>query len=224
MCSEHILESNINRFQVALLIWYKFYGRHNLPWRKQSLSSYEIVIAEVLLQRTKAETINKYYQDFISTFPNWEAIVKSSLSFLENKLRSIGLYRQRAQRLKNLAIEMVRRNGEFPQTRSSLELMPFLGQYIVNAILLQIFNQPTPLLDVNMSRVLERYFGNRQLSDIRYDPYLQDLAYRVVNHKDSKIINWAILDFAAEICTARKPQCEKCLLSATCQFVEKTLI
>ncbi len=45
--------------------------------------------------------------------------------------------------------------------------------------------KPRPLLDVNMSRVLERYFGPRSLADIRYDPYLQNLAQRLVACDDS---------------------------------------
>ena len=48
-----------------------------------------------------------------------------------------------------------------------------------------------------MSRVLERFFGKRKLSDIRYDPYLQKLSAIIVEHHKTKEINWAILDFAS---------------------------
>jgi adenine-specific DNA glycosylase len=57
---------------------------------------------------------------------------------------------------------------------------------------------------VKLARVLERVFGPRRLSDIRYDPYLQDLALRIVQHKDPARINWAFLDLAAMICTIPK--------------------
>lgn len=218
-----ITKSRITLYQKKILKWYKAAGRHQLPWRKEGLSSYEIVIAEVLLQRTKAETIGKFYTGFLKGFPNWEAIAIVDTSFLEWQLKPVGLYRQRAKRLKDLAIEMVKRKGSFPNDRKSLEQIPFLGQYIINAIELQIFNKPSPLLDVNMARVLERYFGERKMADIRYDPYLQDLAYKVVNHPNSKEINWAILDFAAKVCSARKPLCNTCLFSNTCVFYKKNL-
>ena len=45
-------------------------------------------------------------------------------------------------------------------------------------------NQPFPMIDVNMARVLERYFGTRKLVDIRYDNYLQSLAKRVVSLRE----------------------------------------
>jgi A/G-specific adenine glycosylase len=210
-------------FQEKILEWFESSGRHYLIWRKSGLSSYQVVIAEVLLQRTKAETIQKFYPSFLETFPNWEKIANSDIKVIEGTLKPVGLYRQRAKRLKDLAIEMVRRDGIFPETRDELENIPFLGQYIVNAIELQVFNKPSPLIDVNMARVLERYFGERKMADIRYDSYLQELAKKVVQHSKSKEISWAILDFAALVCQARKPKCEICLLSKTCMFRKNSL-
>lgn len=216
--NSEIVKNKISFFQNNLLDWYKISGRHHLPWRKKGLSPYDIVISEVLLQRTKAETVEKFYLKFIESFPNWETIAATETEEIEKYLKPIGLYRQRSKRLKDLALEMVERKGKFPIEKNELEKIPFLGQYIVNAILLQIFNIPSPLMDVNMARVLERYFGERKLADIRYDPYLQKLALQVVKHDFSKDINWAILDFAATICKARKPLCENCFLSGTCKY------
>ena len=216
-------QNKITLFQDKLLSWFASTGRHHFPWRKEKLSPYQIVIAEVLLQRTKAETIEKFYNKFLCTFPSWESIADAEIGFIEEQLRPIGLYRQRAKRIKDLAVEMVKLRGEFPTDRHLLDEIPFLGQYIANAIELQVFNKPKPLLDVNMARVIERYFGERQMADIRYDPYLQNLAYMVTNHPQAKELNWAILDFAAAVCKARKPQCEKCLLSTSCKFKIKVV-
>ncbi len=137
---------------------------------------------------------------------------------MENYLKPVGLYRQRSKRLMSLAKEMVKRNGRLPKDRAELEAIPFMGQYIANAVELIIFNKPSPLMDVNMARVLERYFGERKMADIRYDPYLQELAYKVVGHKNSKEINWAILDLAAAICKVNKPACNNCIVKSKCAF------
>ncbi|MFT3824002.1 MAG: hypothetical protein QM731_08775 [Chitinophagaceae bacterium] len=210
-------------FQTSLLSWFKTAGRHHFPWRKNGLTDFQIVIAEVLLQRTKAETVNNFYPQFIITFPHWHWIASAEISTLEDHLKPIGLYRQRAKRIKALALQMVRLNGQLPSQRIDLEHIPLLGQYIVNAIQLQVFGVPAPLLDVNMARVLERFFGERKMADIRYDPYLQKLADQVVAHSFAKEINWAILDFAALVCKARKPLCEKCILASHCTFYRKVL-
>jgi A/G-specific adenine glycosylase len=213
-------DEKITFLQKYLLMWYKKSGRR-FYWRKKGLPQYKYIIAEVLLQRTKADTIAKFYPSFITEFPNWGSLANADLSAIELFLKPVGLYTQRALRLKNLATEMVKRKGRLPRDRKDLESIPFIGQYIANAVELVVFNQPSPLVDVNMARVIERFFGPRRMADIRYDPYLQELAYKIVNHPKAKHINWAVLDFAALICQARKPLCEKCLISRNCYFYKK---
>nr|WP_233166872.1 hypothetical protein [Pedobacter sp. ASV2] len=199
------------------MIWYNLNGR-KFVWRQDGFSQYEIIIVEALLQRTKAETIALFFDSFIAKYPSWQSIAIAPLQKIELDLRPIGLYKQRAKRIKNMALEIIGRNEILPPTREDLDKIPMFGQYIANAIELQIFNRNKPLLDVNMARLLERYFGPRTLSDIRYDPYLQDLAHRVVNHKNAKMINWGILDFAALVCKSRKPRCITCFLSNDCEY------
>lgn len=212
-----ITTKNINEFQTVLLYWNKTNSR-KFPWRKSGLTHYQLIIAETLLQRTKAETVAKFYVQFVINFRNWESLKNANLKTLEEYLKPIGLYRQRARRLQSLATEMVKRKGKLPKERKELESIPFLGQYIANAIELIIFKQASPLIDVNMSRVLERYFGARKMADIRYDPYLQKLSYKIVNHLKSKEINWAILDFASKVCKSQKPACHSCPLVLKCIY------
>jgi A/G-specific adenine glycosylase len=216
MMIKHIPKKKIEFFQHTILEWYKESGRR-FYWRKKGISNYQLVIAEVLLQRTKAETVANFYPYFIEEFSNWKSLANASLKKIAKYLKPIGLYTQRSARLRNLAIEMVKRNGRLPKDRKELESIPFMGQYIANAVELVIFNQPSPLIDVNMSRVLERFFGARKLADIRYDPYLQMLSYKIVEHENAKEMNWAILDFAALICKP-KPLCLICPLAKPCSF------
>ena len=216
-------DEKISFLQENLLAWYKSSGRR-FYWRRKGLSQYQYVIAEVLLQRTKAETVAKFYPLFVIEYPNWVSLANANLKDIEVYLKPIGLYTQRALRLQRLAIEMVKRKGRLPRDRQDLESIPFMGQYIANAVELVIFNQPTPLVDVNMARVIERFFGPRKMADIRYDPYLQDLAYKLVSHNQAKYINWAVLDFAALICQARKPKCNICILRQNCYYYHESIV
>ena len=222
MTTSHISLAVINEFQSKLLAWFTVHGRV-LPWREPGLSDYELFIAEVLLQRTKAENVANYYPRFLATFPSWESLANIDSELLEEYLRPLGLAAQRTPRIKALAAEMVARHGKIPRDRADLETIPLVGQYIANAIEQVIFNQPSPLLDVNMARLLERYFGPRKLADIRYDPYLQELARRVVAHPQAKHLNWAVLDFAALVCKALRPSCPGCPLNRNCLYFELEL-
>jgi len=207
----------IKLLQQQLLKWYHKEGRH-FPWRNKSINNYQKIIAEVLLQRTKAETVAKFYPGFIKAYPNWKSLANADLKEIEQFLIPIGLYKQRASRLQKLATEMVKRNGRLPRNREELESIPFMGQYIANAVELLIFNQKSPLLDVNMARVLERFFGKRKLVDIRYDTYLQDLTHQLVNHKNAIEINWAVLDYAAKTCIVKSPNCKICIVNISCNY------
>lgn len=214
---KQISTASIRKFQVEILTWYDLNGR-KFAWRRDGLSQYEIIIVEALLQRTKAETIALFFDGFIAKYPSWKSIATAPLQALELDLRPVGLYKQRAKRIQNMALEIINLNESLPLFRADLEKIPMFGQYIANAIELQIFNRKKPLLDVNMARVLERFFGPRLLSDIRYDPYLQNLAHSIVNHEKAKLINWGILDFAAIICKSRKPRCLICPVSNSCKY------
>ena len=214
---KRINELKAKWFQTRLIHWFKLNCR-KFPWRKKSASKYQLIIAEVLLQRTQAETVSRFYPRFIKKFPSWKVLARAKKKDLQNFLKPIGLWRQRANAIKNLSTEMAKRNGRFPKTREEIEKIPAVGQYIANAVLMFCHNQPQPLLDVNMARVLERFFGPRKLADIRYDPYLQQLAKDVLPRRKFKEFNWAILDFAALICRHRNPLCNQCCLNQRCCY------
>jgi A/G-specific adenine glycosylase len=78
-----------------------------------------------------------------------------------------------------------------PTVRAEIEALPGVGQYIANAVQLFAHETPAPLLDVNMARVLQGHYGPRQLVDIRYDPYLQALAYTVVKGRHAAAVNYS---------------------------------
>jgi A/G-specific adenine glycosylase len=214
-----IYDSGIKYFQRKLLNWFSENARDFL-WRKKTATNYELIISEVFLQRTKAETVSKYLPIFFKKYSSWKQLGEATEKELIEFIEPLGLYNQRGKRLYKLAQELKKRKGRFPKTRSQVEDIPMMGQYITNAYELYILKKKSPLLDVNMARLLERFFGERHLTDIRCDPYLQTLSYSVVNVAKSKEINWAILDYAARICKKIGPKCELCVINSKCQYLK----
>lgn len=205
----------LTELRKRLLRWFKIHGR-KFPWRGASVTKYQHVIAEVLLQRTRAETVARVFPEFIKEFPSWKKLESASVSQLQQHFQPIGLWRRRSTSLKALASAMSERNGRFPKQREKIEALPGVGQYIANSILLFCHEIPEPLLDTNMTRVLERVFGPRKLVDIRYDSYLQTLARSVVCCEKPVQLNWAILDLASTTCLIKNPRCGECPLSSLC--------
>lgn len=207
----------IRYFQNTILDWFESNHR-TFEWRKSDASPYLIIISEILLQRTKADTVSKFLPQFLKQFPSWEVLSIAPEEDIIWALKPVGLYNQKGKRLYNLSQKIKNNGGELPKNKEAVAKLPLIGQYIANAFELFILGNPSPLLDVNMARVLERFFGERKLADIRYDPYLQDLSREVVNHKKSKELNWAVLDFGALVCKKIKPSCLRCPLNEECKF------
>jgi len=214
--------STIRLFQRLVLEWYSKHGRQ-FPWRNKSASCYRRIVVEVLLQRTRAENVASFFSRFIHRYPSWKKLASATERDLGSFLQPLGLWKRRSSSLLGLAREVAKRNGRFPKTREEIEFLPNVGQYIANAILLFCQGEPQPLLDSNMARVLERFFGPRKLADIRYDPYLQVLARTCVRGQDPVSMNWGILDFAALVCTQRLPRHDVCPLRLKCVFIKKSL-
>lgn len=212
----------VSRFRDDVTRWFAVSGR-DFPWRRPGTGLFELVVTECLLQRTRAEVVADMFDRFFEVFPGWQALDSTPLAELQVHLKPIGLWRRRATGLKELAREMVARKGRFPGSREELEELPAIGQYVASAVLDFAFEGREPLLDSNMARVLERYFGPRALADIRYDPYLQELAREVVSTGSCVEVNWAILDFAALVCKPRKPACDSCPLSGDCRYRAETM-
>ena len=214
---------NVRLFQSCLLAWFRGSAR-SFPWRKRRATLYQKILAELLLQRTRADMVSHFLPTFLRCFPSWTILARASEKELAACLRPLGLWRRRARAIKALAVELALRKGRFPRDRRDIESLPGVGQYIANAVMLFCHGQAEPLLDVNMARVLERYFGPRNLADIRYDPYLQSLAHQVLLGTDAVSLNWAILDLAALVCTKVRPRCADCPLVRGCVYGREVLV
>jgi len=205
----------ITQVRDLAIAWFQTGGR-GFPWRRKSATHYCRVLSEVLLQRTKAETVARFIPGFIAAYPSWKALSNASIEDLEDKLRVIGLWRRRSQVLNRLATEISKRGGRFPANHAEIVKLPGVGHYLANAVLVFCHDIPAPLLDSSMARLLERCFGPRQLVDIRYDPYLNTLASRIVDTPRVKEVNWALLDIAAIFCKTKMPSCSECPIRIAC--------
>jgi A/G-specific adenine glycosylase len=208
-------------FRQKLLTWFHLQGR-NFSWHEPGKSTYEILVAEILLQRTTAAKVAQAYNAFLKRYPSWNSLAHTSPEDLQEHLKPLGLWLQKALVFQSLAQAIEERDGSLPVSRAELEQLPGIGQYIANAVLLAFYKRPEPLVDVNMARVLERFFGSRKLADVRYDPYLQTLARRVVNTEHSLQLNWAILDLGALVCKSGTPLCLQCPLRVKCDSYKKS--
>ena len=113
----------ISSLRRRLLSWFARNGR-SFPWREPGRTPYEVVVAEMLLQRTTASGVARTYAGFVERFPSWVALAQSPLEELENALRLLGLWRRKAQAFQHLAQSIEANGGVVPHTRKELERLP----------------------------------------------------------------------------------------------------
>ena len=89
-------EVMVQYLQHRLLKWFDE-NQRIFPWREDRATKYQQIVSEILLQRTKAETVAKYYDTFFFKFPDWNALANASLEELEEIMKPLGLYRHRAR-------------------------------------------------------------------------------------------------------------------------------
>jgi A/G-specific adenine glycosylase len=200
-----------------LLLWFARNAR-SFPWREPGRSPYEVVVAEILLQRTTAAGVAGAYSGFVERYPSWAALAQAPLEGLENALKPLGLWRQKALAFQQLAKSIEERGGVVPRSRTELERLPGIGPYTASAVLAIVYGQAEPLLDVNMVRLLGRFLGPLERAQAESTRSLHALALRLVGGKRSLEVNWAVLDFGALVCKARRPCCLECPLQTGCEY------
>ena len=108
---------------------------------------------------------------------------------------------------------------EFPSTFEEVLALPGIGRYTAGAICSIAFNQPTPILDGNVIRVLTRVFGiSENPKDKKANEQLWDLAKQLVIHAAGNTqyaspcshLNQSLMELGALICTPREPKCLVC--------------
>ena len=200
-----------------LLCWFARNGR-SFPWREAGREPYEVVVAEILLQRTTAAAVAGAYIGFLQRYPSWTALAQSPLEELENALRPLGLWRQKALAFQRLALTIEMNGCVVPCTHKELERLPGIGPYTASAMQALVYGRAQPLLDVNMARLLGRFFGPAEGTEVKPKRALRAYALRLVRSKRALEVNWAALDFGALVCRARRPLCQECPLRAWCQY------
>ncbi len=202
-------------FNRDLLRWYDTNGRQ-FPWRKGNHSLYKVLVSEILLWKTRAETINNFYPKFFSIYPNKRSLEKSSIEDLTRILQPLGLQNRRAKMLKNVAAGTVRKRITDEQ---SFRKMFGVGQYIARATLAIYYDVNIVPVDENIRRLLKRVFdfSIRNMRSISKD---EDLLLKELINKEHKKVIWAMIDHSSMVCTRDNPACSTCTFGSYCKFYQ----
>jgi len=203
-------------FQEQIIDWFAVNGR-NFAWRKTT-DPYHLLVAEILLQQTDAKKVSQIFEQFIDLYPNTLALAEANLDDLREFTSKVGLH-YRAQRLITTAKCITTGfGGIIPDSETKLMTLPGVGKYIANAILSGAFGQQKAVVDNNIVRLLQRFFGiYSQNTRPRTDSNIWAVAGRLHPEAiESRTWNHSLIDFCGLICTHYNPKHSGCVLATMC--------
>jgi len=205
-------ETKEQSFVIALLGWFKSHKR-DFPWRHET-DPYRVLVAEKLLQQTTYGHVLKVYDDFIEKFPIISSLAQAEVSDIEDTIRRLGFQRQRARQFKEIGSAVLSKHkGKIPSTKNELLKLSGIGNYVASAVLCFAFGKDEPIVDVNVRRVVGRYFGWKEINDKEMGKRLRKL----IPKGKARQFSWGIIDFSGLICS-RRPKCDKCFLNDSCAY------
>ena len=140
-----------------LLSWFAAHAR-DLPWRR-TRDPYAIWVSEIMLQQTQVKTVLPYWERWMTALPTIESLAEASSQTIHKLWEGLGYY-TRVRNMQKAAQQIVAHHaGQFPDDFDVILDLPGIGRYTAGAIASIAFNQPRPILDGNVIRVLTRVFG-----------------------------------------------------------------
>ncbi|ELZ42952.1 A/G-specific adenine glycosylase [Halorubrum californiense DSM 19288] len=203
-------------FVDPLLSWYEQNGRHDLPWREPDRTPFEVLLAEIMLQRTTAEAVAGVFRPFAARYPTPAAAAAAPSDDIKGLVEPLGLVK-RAAYVRQCAGQILSRHaGDVPREHSVLVDLHGVGEYTARSVLIHVHGLGVAAVDTNVRRLLSRFFDvTPEQSQIAV------LADALAPSTRSSDFQHAMLDFAAEVCTADSPGCSSCPLRGPCATAEE---
>jgi A/G-specific adenine glycosylase len=227
------LKTKKSELVASLLDWFAVNAR-DLPWRRTN-DPYAIWVSEIMLQQTQVKTVIPFWNRWMKELPTIEAAARAPSAKIHKLWEGLGYY-TRVRNLQKAAKQILqceKRKAEsgnsvyqFPEKFEEILELPGIGRYTAGAICSIAFNQPTPILDGNVIRVLTRLFGIAENpKEKATNAKLWQLAEELVRNSKLKIknskpscshLNQSLMELGALICTPRNAQCLICPVKKLC--------
>jgi len=197
------------------------WGKQNLrkfPWRWEQ-DSYKVLVSEILLVQTFARKVVPVYEKIISTYPGFSSLALAKPDNIKEIIMPLGLL-YRANLLVEIASSVVEKfNGRLPNNKKKLQEIKGIGDYISSAVQCFAFNEPVPIVDANVIRVLSRFFGLEwPVKTAMQKSTVYSIARDLIPIDNAQFYNYALLDFGALVCKHYNPLCNECIIVGLCCF------
>lgn len=182
---------------------------------------FELVIAVLLSAQCTDQLVNKVTKDLFQKYKTPEDYLAVELSELENDIRSIGLYRNKAKNIQKLCYSLLNEfNGEVPQSKGELESLAGVGRKTANVVTSVAFNEPAIAVDTHVERVSKR-LGICRWKDSTLE--VEKTLMKKIPREEWSDTHHRMIFFGRYHCKARNPNCDECELLVLCREGKKRM-
>ena len=198
----------------GIIAWFS----ENMPVAESELNyenTFQLLVAVILSAQCTDKRVNMVTPDLIARYPTAEEMAEAHPDEIYNYIKSVSYPNNKAKHLVGMAQKLCSDfGGEVPDTLEELTTLPGVGRKTANVILSVVWDKNAMAVDTHVFRVSHRIGLVPKRCTTPYSVEME-----LMKHLPADIIpkahHWLILH-GRYVCKARKPECDKCGLSAFC--------
>lgn len=178
-------------------------------------STFQLLVAVVLSAQTTDKKVNEITSQLFLEYPDLESMLQLTEEELQEKIRKIGLYRNKAKNIHRLCVMLKDKyNGEVPNTFETLIQLPGVGRKTANVVLSNAFSIPAIAVDTHVFRVSNRIGLAHAENVLETEKQLMRLIPKTRWSEAHHLLIW----HGRRVCKAQRPECEKCAVNDLCKY------
>lgn len=201
---------------------------YGFPEWRQWLPPLDELIDCILSQSTSDTNRDRAFYALKERFASWEAVRDAPVEAVIETIRPAGLANQKGPRIQNVLHTITEQRGELAidflndlsldEARAWLTSLDGVGPKTAAIVLCFGFNRPAFPVDTHVHRVGQRIgFLPEGISAEKAHPVME----AIVPPKDYYAFHLNLIQHGREICKARRPECERCPLTAYCDYYQR---
>ena len=201
-----------------LLSWWRF-NKRDFAWRHNTIP-YRVVVAELLLQQTFADKVEKVYRLFVSKYPSFKSLSSANEDEVKSLILPLGLHYRAALLVSLAKIVRLKYRGRLPNSYEDLLKIKGIGDYTALCVMCHAHGKPVLPIDTNIVRIIHRLYGNNHREHTHIEKTLISRVANMIidNRLNCENVHYALLDFGALVCRSVRPACGVCVLSKRCNY------
>ena len=177
---------------------------------------FQLLVAVILSAQTTDKSVNKVTPQLWQHYPTIADLAAANVVDVENDLRTIGLYKNKARNIvKTARVVLQDFDGVVPKTHKELESLPGVGRKTANVVLAEIYKVPSIAVDTHVSRVAKRL--NISAQDASVTEIEHDLMKKIPK-RDWIVTHHRLIFFGRYFCLAKNPKCAICPVQSYCKY------